>query len=296
MDLEKNDPVLGENERTETPEVREPSAFEKALERIRLERNAVSDGEESDLEEGEAEPAEEELEESEEEDTDVDSEQLPPTSPSKIKRALSFLRNNVAEILIWARYMLPLLTALSLLVIGFFYNVRVSSFGKRYEISLARLLGNTITGTHNYLGGELKEATTTFYAILSVGAIVSILCYLIALFLTGLAAYTAYRAFRAGHESKESNRHKLIFKIAFPNRVCLFLSGALLLIPAAYPYFLSFVGSRALIIGGESVVFVLRNRPLIAVAILTAVTLVLAIIIPRLERRKKLNMFLLYHE
>ena len=90
--------------------------------------------------------------------------------------------------------------------------------------------------------------------------------------------------------------YKMIFKIAFPNRICLFLSNALVLLPTLYPHFLSFVGSRFLLVGDEDVVYVLLNRPLIAVGVMTVLSLVLALAIPRLERRKRMNMFLLCHD
>lgn len=228
-----------------------------------------------------------------EEEAPLDTQNV---DPSRVRLALQWLRANWAQLLIWARYMLPLLSAVSLFVLSLFYNVRMVSVGKRYEGSLARLLINTLTGTHNYLGGELKADKTAFYSLLSGGALVSILCYLIALFFAGLAAYTAFRAFRAGHESEESNRYKMIFKIAFPNRICLFLSNALVLLPTLYPHFLSFVGSRFLLVGDEDVVYVLLNRPLIAVGVMTVLSLVLALAIPRLERRKRMNMFLLCHD
>lgn len=221
---------------------------------------------------------------------------LPDSELPAVRRAVLWLRRYWAELLIVARYLLPLVSALALLVISLFYNVRMVSIGKRYEGSLARLLVNTLVGTHDYLGGELKAAKTTFYALLSGGSLVCMLCYLVALFFAGLAAYTACRAFRAGHESEESNRYKLIFKVAFPNRVCLFLSNALLLIPTLYPHFLSFIGSRFLLIGDEAVVYVLVNRPLIITGVMTALSLVLALAIPRLERRKKMNMFLICHD
>ena len=214
---------------------------------------------------------------------------------SALRTRLRWVKAHLAEIAIYARYLLPLTAALTLLVLGFFYNIKTATGGKIYEVALGKLLVNTLTGTHEYLGGELAQAKTWFFGLLSAVAILCILVYLIALFLSGLAAYTAVRAFLCGEESEEGNRYKLIFKIAFPNRVWLFVSNLLVLIPAAYTYFVSLIGSRFLAIGGENVIFILLNRPLIVIGALCLITLALAILIPRFERRKRMNMFLIRH-
>ena len=203
-------------------------------------------------------------------------------------------RVGLPEILIWARYLCPALGVLTVLVMGFFYNVRFISGRITQELSVWRLYANTFVGMHKYLGGASKAGRSWVYGLLVAGAIVGILCLLAALFFAGLAAYTACRAFRAGHESEESDRMKLIFKIAFPNRVWLFLSNLLVLIPLLYPRFVSLVGGYFLAIGGGDVIFILLNRPLIVAGAFCLVSLVLALVIPRFERRKKMNMFLLH--
>ncbi|MBQ9778089.1 MAG: hypothetical protein IJW22_04095 [Clostridia bacterium] len=228
----------------------------------------------------------------------LQTEQIPAQGSAKRSLAdrLRFLKAHAAEIAIYVRYLLPLISTLTLFLLSFFYNIKTATGGRIYEVALGKLLVNTLTGTHEYLGGEMAEAKTWFFGLLSAIAVLCILVYLIALFLAGLAAYTAVRALRLPEGSEESNRYKLIFKIAFPNRRWLFISNLLVLIPAAYPHFVSLVGSRFLAIGGENVIFILLNRPLIVVGGLVLVTLILAILIPRLERRKKMNMFLIRHE
>ena len=196
---------------------------------------------------------------------------------------------------VYARYVLPLFTVLLSFVFSFFYNVEIYSGGKAMTLSIGRLFLNTFAGTHQYLGGETNAGRTWFYGVLSVGAILGILCFLVALFLTGLAAYTAVKAFRAGYKSEESNRMKLIFKIPFPNRVWFYLSNLLVLLPLLDPHFVATVGGRFLAIGGEDVIFVVWNTPLFVCAILCLVTLGLALLIPRTERAKRMNMFLLHH-
>ncbi len=223
-------------------------------------------------------------------------EDCPPAkSPRSLRSALRFVRRNFAEIAIWTRYALPVLSVAVLFVMGWFYNVRSVSVGVRYHVSLWRLYGSTLSGTHTYLGGKTVMAKSWFYGLLSVGAIVGILCFLLAAFFAVLAFYTAFHSFRAGKDSEQAGRMKVIFKIAFPNRACLFLSNALLLVPTLFPHLVSFVGSRFLVVSGEKTMFVLSNPVLVTVGALLAVTLVLSLVIPKYERRKKMNMFLLDH-
>lgn len=198
------------------------------------------------------------------------------------------------RLLIFARYLFPLLCVLALFVMSFFYNVKIYSGGVEQELSILRLYLNTFKGMHRYFGGATLAGRSWFYGIVTAGAIVGILCFLVTLFLAGLAAYTAVRAFLAGHESEQSDRMKLIFKIAFPNRVWLFLSELLILVPLLYPNFFSLVSTNFLAISGGSAIFVLLNRPLIVGVVALALTLVLAILIPRHERHEKMNMFLLH--
>ena len=195
---------------------------------------------------------------------------------------------------IWARYLLPFVTLLVLFVMSFFYNVKVYVEGVENEVCVLRLYLNTFKGTYAYLGGTTATGRSWFYGIVTAGAIVGILLFLIALFLTGLAAYTAVRVFLLGHESEKSDKMKLIFKIAFPNRVWLFVADLTVLLPFLYPHFFSYVGGKFLAVGGESVIFILLNRPLLVGAVMLALTLLLAFLIPKYERRKKMNMFLLH--
>ncbi len=205
-------------------------------------------------------------------------------------------KKKIPVMLIFARYCMPLLTTLTFFVLGWFYCVRGARSGVYYRLSTWRLLGNTLIGTHEYLGGETVEVKTWFYGTLSAVAIVCFLAFLLSLFFSVLTAYTAIRAFLRGYESEESNRMKLIFKIAFPNRVWLFLSELLILLPAAYPHIYSFVSARFLMMGGENVIYVFSNPPLIVAGAMVFLSLVIAFVIPRYERRKKMNMFLLWHE
>lgn len=196
-------------------------------------------------------------------------------------------------VLVIARYLFPVMSALALVVMGCFKTVR---FAYRTPISLWRLVWNTLVGARDYLGGEQQAAKSWFYGTLSAAALAEILLMLAALFLVGLAAYTALRAFTAGYKSEQSNRAKLAFKVAFPNRICLYLSDLLLVLPALYPHIFSLVSRKFLLIGGEEVVYVIENPLLIVMGACALVTLVLAIVAYRFERRLYMNMFALYHE
>ena len=196
---------------------------------------------------------------------------------------------------IYARYLLPVLTGVLLLTFSFFDWVYFYMQGSRYKMSLFSFYQRTLTSSLEYVGGKTAAQTDWFYGMLSVGAIVGILFYLVALFLAVLAAVTAIRAFRAGHESEESNRMKVIFKIAFPNRVCLFLSNALFLVPTLFPAYFSAVGRSFMLIGKEGTVYTDTNVLFFVILGLTLLTLALAFAITRLERQKKMNMFLVFH-
>ena len=206
----------------------------------------------------------------------------------RVKKALPFAA-------IYARYLLPVLTGVLLLAFSFLDWVYFYMQGSRYKMSLFSFYQRTLTSSLEYVGGKTAAQTDWFYGMLSVGAIVGILLYLVALFLAVLAAVTAIRAFRAGHESEESNRMKVIFKIAFPNRVCLFLSNVLFLVPTLFPEYFSAVGKRFMLIGKEGTVYTDTNVLFFVILGLTLLTLGLSLAITRLERQKKMNMFLVFH-
>lgn len=205
------------------------------------------------------------------------------------------LRRAMPAALVYARYILPVITAITALVLSLCYAVKVAGGGKTYEVSTVRLYASTFTNARAFITKDATNISGEFYGLLTVGAIVGILIYLLAAFLAVLGAVTAIRAFRAGHESEESNRMKVVFKIAFPNRVCFFLSQLLLILPMLYPEYFSAVGKRFLLVGGKAVIFVMLNRPVIAVGVLVLLNLILAAVIPRFERQKKMNMFLIHH-
>ena len=210
------------------------------------------------------------------------------------KKPAFCLKKQLPVILVWARYLMPVITGATLTVRSFLYTVQGAMLGKRYEVSLLRLYFNTFGGTHEYLGTEGSKAGNALYGTLTLGAILGTVVFLVAFFFACFAAYTACRAFLTDEGSAENTRMKKLFKVAFPNRLCLFLSNALFIVPALFPQYYSFVSSRYVLVGGKSVFYVILNRPLIVMAVLTGITLILALAIPTYERSKRMNMFVVY--
>ena len=223
-------------------------------------------------------------------------EEAAPEAPVYPLTGRQKLRRKLPVAVIYARYLLPLFSTVFLLISGFFYAVRGVNVGRYYEVSIWRLYANTFSGVHGYLGTDGNMRADGLYTTLSIGAVVGVLIFLLAAFLNVLAAVTAWRAFRAGEKSDLAHRMKIKFNIAFPNRVCLFLSNLLLLVPAAYPNFYSAVSQNYMLVGATNVFYVTLNRPLIVLFVLSALTLILAIASARYEKKRHMDMFALYRE
>lgn len=185
----------------------------------------------------------------------------------------------LSRILLLARYLLPVLTGAVLLILSFFYNVYYYQVGERYVQSLFHFYSGTLTSMKNYLGGTGADAGA-FYTWLTVGALVGVLCFILALTFSVVALLPVLRAFFG----KPTTREKLWFKILFPNRVCLFLSGGGYLPAALFPHYFAWVCRRA----GESadLIFMETNVPLIVTAALTLLTLVLAFYAVQIEKKE----------
>ena len=227
----------------------------------------------------------------EEEVCEDDAQEEAPQAPVYPLTGRQKLRRTLPVAIVYARYLLPLLSAAVLLISGFLYAVRGVNVGRYYEVSIWRLYANTFSGVHDYLGTEGNMRADGLYTTLSIGAIVGILVLILAVFLNVLAAVCALRSFRAGEKNDVTYRMKIKFNIAFPNRFCLFLANLLLLVPAAYPNFYSSVSQNYMLVGATNVFYVTLNRPLIVLGVLALLTLVLAIVSARYEKRKHMDMF-----
>ena len=235
----------------------------------------------------------------EEKDTDFLPEDTSGSEEAAVPYHLSRrqkMRRILPVAVVYARYLLPAVSTLFLIISGFFYAVRGVNVGKYYEVSIWRLYANTFSGTHHYLGTEGNVRADGLYTTLTIGAVVGVLLLLLAVFLNVLAVVTALRAFRTGEKSEVAHRMKIKFNIAFPNRFCLFLANLLLIVPALYPNFYSAVSQNYMLVGATNVFYVTLNRPAIVLTVLSVLTLILAFVAKRYEKRKKMDMFELYRD
>ena len=257
------------------------------------------------LPEEDADLPEEEYDESDEYDEDEDldgydeeGDGFDPFRPRESRLARIFSRKNVPVVLIWARYLFPLLSCVILFALSFgdlFEFYQSSTVG---TISIFGLYGATFQTVFSAFG-EITSGTVLWYAILQLlGAIIGLLAFLLFIGFAILAAITACRAFCHGPEDPTANRMKVIFKVVFPNRICLFLANALALVPFLFPYYFSFVLERFYNMGVEpEMPIYIKSNPCFWIALgLTVITLVLALVIPRYERRRRMNMFLVEHK
>lgn len=209
-----------------------------------------------------------------------------------------FSRDGFPRLLILLRYLFPLLTGVVLLCL---------SFGELFEfyqsvtvgtISLFGLYKATFATAFRAFGA-VTDSTFIWYAVLQlIGALIGALAFLAAAVLSALATVTAYRTFANRPNSAIGNRMKVIFKFAFPNRICLFLSNAAYLLFVAFPYYFSFVLERFYYMGiePEPPIYVKSHPTFWVVVVLTAITLALAIASARFERQKRMNMFVVEYD
>ena len=137
------------------------------------------------------------------------------------------IRQNLPRWAVYARYLLPAVFGIFLFGFSFADGVRFYMNGRPMKMSLFAFYKNTLTSAHAYLAGTTDAQANWFYGLMAGGAILFALLYLLALGFSLLAAYTACRAFLAGQESEESNHMKVIFKVAFSDRIGLFLTNLL---------------------------------------------------------------------
>lgn len=195
---------------------------------------------------------------------------------------------------IYLRYLFPVLTGVVLTVLSFFYLVRYYQGGEAYVQTLFRFYYNTLSASHQYLGsGNTQAGKNALYGWLTAGAVGGILLYLLGMFFAVFALVLFLRAFRKSEETAAARRMKVLFKIAFPNRVCLFLSNCLFLPVALFPSYFSMVAGKVAGVSRTEILYVERNIPLIVTAVLTVLTLALAIFAAVREKQERLNPFAL---
>ena len=214
------------------------------------------------------------------------------------RHARIFCRQALPVWLILARYLFPVVTGIVLLCLSFgdlFTFYQSAGMGTYSIMGLFVSTVKTVFGAFS----QITNNTVLWYAIIQLmGAIVGIVAFVLAFGFALLAAVTACITFSKKPNHPTGNRMKVIFKIAFPNRVCLFLANAAYVIPFLFPYYFAFVLERFYYMGvNPELPIYVKSNPCFWVALgMTVVTLVLAVASPRFERRRRMNMFLVEHD
>ena len=267
--------------------------------REEFEKTQPVEGDIDEIDEDEAFEGEELDDEDDEEDfEDEMSEKSEDVCQKSRNFRKLFTRDGLARALIVFRHIFPWIAGVILFCLAFGELFEFYQGNTVGSISVFGLYGATFDTVFSAFG-EITDSITLWYAVLQLlGAIVGVVAFLLAGGFSLLAVITSCRAFAREPDDPIANRMKVIFKFAFPNRVCFLLSTAAYMIPFLFPYYFAFVLERFYYMGiePEPPIYV-RSYPCIWVALgLWVATLALAIATARLERRKRMNMFLVEHK
>ena len=208
-------------------------------------------------------------------------------------------RAGVQRKLIFARYLLPLFSALLLPILGVFYNVSSLQLGRRVQVSVLQLWFNTVKATRAYLlGGDVVASTRNFYVFLSVGAVLVAVLFLVSLLFAAFALFVLYRTVRAAARGDKTAQReaKILLKAFLPNRVWMAITNVLVLPLALFPELFSFICGRFLTISGSNAIYIRCNVTAIVIAVLCLISLVLAVINRKWERAQGLDLFFVEEE
>ncbi|MBE6603713.1 MAG: hypothetical protein E7636_05230 [Ruminococcaceae bacterium] len=203
------------------------------------------------------------------------------------------------RMLLFARYLLPLLSALCVVVVGLFYNVFALQGGKRVQLCVLRLCFNTLKSARAYMmGAEVVAGVRNFYLVLMIGAACFIVLFLLSVAQAVFAVYMLYRTLcaRAAGDKEAEKRAKVLFRAVLSNRVMMWISNALVLPLALFPEFFSFVCTRFLTVSGGSIIYLRFNITAIVTAFFVLLTLALALYLRRYERAVGLDLFFIEEE
>ena len=198
------------------------------------------------------------------------------------------------RVLLYVRYLLPLLSALLVVVVGLFYNVFAVQNGKRVQLCVLRLCFNTLKSARAYMmGAEVVAGVRNFYLVLMIGAACFIVLFLLSVVHAVFAIYMLYRTLcaRAAGDKEAEKRTKVLFRAVFSNRVMMWISNALVLPLALFPEFFSFVCARFLTVSGGNTFYLRFNTTALVAAVFVLLTLVLALYLRRYERAVGLDLF-----
>ncbi len=195
------------------------------------------------------------------------------------------VRDNRTYILSLLRYLFPFIWAVTLGVLGSFYNIRAGSL----RISLWQLLFNSIKqGRATLLAGSASAAVRSYCILLLIGAAVALLAFFAALILAAVALYTFAAATGKRSSGAERREAKIIFRALFRGRVSLFFSNLLLLVPALFTLYFSILSNRHP--GGGFMT--LGFDPVLATSLVLAISLAsLSFYLAKKERELPFDMF-----
>ena len=201
---------------------------------------------------------------------------------------LKHLPTKLARRLILVRYALSAAAVPLFLIVGIFHSVLAEQGGYTIWVSPVRLCFNTLKNAraHFLAGGTGNGSLFGFFLA---GVIVAILAFLAALALKAFSLSQLYLYLKASTPDEKraaAVRHKTVF----PNRVFLFLSDLLILVPALFCEYVYAVSNR-FTGGGIDTLFVKCNVPLILLLVLLAATLALSILLAPQEGAAELDLF-----
>ena len=197
-------------------------------------------------------------------------------------------KKRLCRVLLLVRYILPLLSALAVLVFGFTLTVKASRGMDDLLISNLRLMLETFKNARD--GTALRDiGVRNLYLLLIAGAVIFLVLYVISVAYAIFALWQLAFVARHGESNPEACRqHKILFVTYMPSRMLFALTNFAVLPLAAYPNYFSFIFAwlMPLIVEPE----VLFNPALLVAFILSALAALLAFLAP-VERALGLDIF-----
>ena len=196
--------------------------------------------------------------------------------------------------LVFLRYLLPLISAPLLLLLGMFYNVSALQRGRAVSVSVLRLMFNTFKNGRRYLlSSVVSEGARTLYTFLMVGAVLLFLFFAVSLAVSVFAFYTLrrVRAAELAGDKEEAKHAKILFCAFVPNRVLLAALNTAVLALALYPEFMSLICTRFLAYSGGDVLYIRFNPVLLVVSLPVIAAIALAVWLRHHEDEVGLDIF-----
>lgn len=202
------------------------------------------------------------------------------------------------HVLLLLRYVLPLVTACTLVVLGAFYNVYGTQAGRPMRLSVWRLLFSALKNAREYLlGTSPTPAVRNFYILLLSVSLVLILLFLASVVLSAFALYTVWRVKKAREqgERQEEKRAKILLCTFLPNRKAMAFSNLLLLPLAFFPEVFSLISAGQALVQGR--LFSVRcNVTAVVAAALLLLTVALSLFLWRRERDLGMDLYCIEEE